>query len=492
MYDIGHTYIAIIMIQGYNDFYQFESLWKIMRGEEKRGKLQTDYYSQDVENISKQLKKLRSQLRNSKKGERDVIRQEIAELKEDLDGKKEEELRLKAVEISKGKAIVEIGTQTIKGHEAFVSKNIDTMLVCQIIKLELRRSYKLYPANMDMIIEQVKGMLDNKMPKIIIRADIHSFFESIPQHKLVEKLSDDGFVSRKTVKYLKRVLYTYNKVANILDEKGLPRGLSFSSHLSELYMRPIDEKVRRLDGVLFYKRYVDDIFIVADPDKCSKENYWKSINSIFEEKELNLHNDSEKKYLAYFDKQTNNAQFDYLGYKFVYKEGKLDICISNKRYSKYKIMIDAIFEIYAQCSHYRKKYEAENEERHSKYCHKDALRQLFERIDILTSNGLLSGRKNFVATGIYYTNKYLTDLSQLNKLDDYLSEKIESKEAFNPPSNLFNYGQDNGYEKNVSLIKNKLHSYSFVKGFNERKIHKSEHFGRILLDLQRIYYSRTR
>lgn len=478
------------MAQGYTDFYQFESLWNIMKGEEKRGKLRTDYYSQEVKDISEQLKKLRSKLRNSKKSEQDVIRQDIAELKEDLDGKKEVELRLKALEITKGKAKVEIGTQTIKGHKAYVSKNMDTMLVCQIIKQELRRSYKLHPANMDMIIEQIKGLLDNKMLKIVIRADIHSFFESIPQNELVKKLSDDGFVSRKTVKYLKRILYTYNETANILDEKGLPRGLSFSSHLSELYMRPIDESVRRLDGVLFYKRYVDDIFIVADPDKCSMADYWDSINSIFEEKELSLHKDSEKRYLAYFDKQTNNAQFDYLGYKFVYKEGRLDICLSNKRYSKYRIMIDAIFEIYAQCSHYRKKYEAENKDGHSKYCHKDALHQLFERIDILTSNGLLSGRKNFVATGIYYTNKYLTDLSQLNKLDDYLFEKIESKEAFCPPSNLFNYGQDNGYEKNVSLIKYKLHSYSFVKGFNERKIHKSEHFGRILLDLQRIYYSR--
>lgn len=435
------------MAQGYTDFYQFESLWNIMKGEEKRGKLRTDYYSQEVKDISEQLKKLRSKLRNSKKSEQDVIRQDIAELKEDLDGKKEVELRLKALEITKGKAKVEIGTQTIKGHKAYVSKNMDTMLVCQIIKQELRRSYKLYPANMDMIIEQIKGLLDNKMLKIVIRADIHSFFESIPQNELVKKLSDDGFVSRKTVKYLKRILYTYNETANILDEKGLPRGLSFSSHLSELYMRPIDERVRRLDGVLFYKRYVDDIFIVADPDKCSMADYWDSINSIFEEKELSLHKDSEKRYLAYFDKQTNNAQFDYLGYKFVYKEGRLDICLSNKRYSKYRIMIDAIFEIYAQCSHYRKKYEAENKDGHSKYCHKDALRQLFERIDILTSNGLLSGRKNFVATGIYYTNKYLTDLSQLNKLDDYLSEKIESKEAFCPPSNLFNYGQDNGYEK---------------------------------------------
>lgn len=55
------------MAQGYTDFYQFESLWKIMKGEEKRGKLQTDYYSQSVKDISKQLKELRSQLRNSKR-----------------------------------------------------------------------------------------------------------------------------------------------------------------------------------------------------------------------------------------------------------------------------------------------------------------------------------------------------------------------------------------------------------------------------------------
>lgn len=478
------------MKQGFADFYEFDSLWKIMKEEEKKGKLRQDYYSPDVKIISGRLKQIRSKLRNSPKSERGLILQDIAELRGQLDESKKIELRHKASVLSEGKADIVIESKTIKGHQAFVAKNLDTMLVCQLIKLELSRSYKLYPANMDMIIEQIKGLLDNDMPKIVIRADIHGFFESISQQYLVQKISDDGFVSRKTVKYLKRVLYTYNETANILDAKGLPRGLSFSSHLSELFMRPIDEKVRRLDGVLFYKRFVDDIFIVADSDKCSKEDYWDSINSIFEEKELNLHNDSEKKYLAYFDKQTNDAQFDYLGYKFVYKEGKLDICLSNKRYSKYRIMLDAIFEIYAQCSHYRKKYGSENEEGHSKYCHKDALLQLFERIDILTSNGLLSGRKNFVATGIYYTNKYLTDLSQLKQLDDYLSEKIESKLTFCPPFNLFNYGQDNGYEKNISLIKKKLHGYSFVKGFNERKIHKNEHFGRILLDLQRIYYSR--
>ena len=86
------------MAQSYTDFYRFESLWKIMKGEEKRGKLQKDYYSQDVKEISEQLKKRRSQLRNSKKSERDIIRQDTAELKEDLDRKKEIELRLKAID----------------------------------------------------------------------------------------------------------------------------------------------------------------------------------------------------------------------------------------------------------------------------------------------------------------------------------------------------------------------------------------------------------
>lgn len=478
------------MAQGFTDFYQFESLWKIMKEEEKQGKLKKDYYSSDVKKISEQLKEYRSQLRKSSKSERELIRQDIDDLKDKLDEMKAAELKLKAIDISKGKADIEIGTKSIKGHQAYIASNLDTVLVCQIIKLELRRSYKLYPANMDMIIEQIKGLLDNNMPKIIIRADIKSFFESIPQHELVEKLLDDGFVSRRTIRYLKRVLYTYNDKAEIIDEKGLPRGLSFSSHLSELYMRSIDEKIRYLDGVYFYKRYVDDILIVADPVKCSIESYWEKLDGLFKEKRLNLHNDSEKKYIACFDKQTMKAQFDYLGYRFVFKGGRLNICLSNKRYSKYKTLIDAIFEIYAQCSHFRKKYDESDKRGESKYYYRDALHQLFERIDILTSNGLLSGRKNYVATGVFYSNKYLTDFAQLDELDNYLYKKIDCKDSFCPPCNLFNYGRDNGYDKNVKQIKEKLRSFSFAKGFRERKIHKGEHYGRVLLDLQRIYYSR--
>lgn len=175
------------MKQGFADFYEFDSLWKIMKEEEKKGKLRQDYYSPDVKIISGRLKQIRSKLRNSPKSERGLILQDIAELRGQLDESKKIELRHKASVLSEGKADIVIESKTIKGHQAFVAKNLDTMLVCQLIKLELSRSYKLYPANMDMIIEQIKGLLDNDMPKIVIRADIHGFSSRFPNSILCKK-----------------------------------------------------------------------------------------------------------------------------------------------------------------------------------------------------------------------------------------------------------------------------------------------------------------
>ena len=469
------------MTQEVIDFYHFDSLWLIMKGEEKRGKLRADFYSSEVKEISRVLKSLRSQLRSSPKEERDSLQQDIQDLKYEMDERKKEELKQKALEINRGKAKLEIKSLTIKGHRAFASNNLDTVLVSQIVKLELKRRYRLYTANRDVIIEQIKGLLDNGMSKIVIRADICSFFESIPHQGLVSKLADDGFVSKKTVKYLKGLFYAYNDKADNKEGMGLPRGLSFSSHLAELFMRPIDEKIKQTEGVYYYKRYVDDILIVADPAKGDKEHYWNVVNGVFKESGLALHNDSEKKYIACWDGTTTEKEFDYLGYKFVYRKGKLDVCLSQKRYQKYKTLIDAIFEIYAQCSHYRRRVDTRGQE----VPRRDALHQLFDRLETLTSNGLLSGRKNFVATGVYYSNKHLTNLKQLEDLDAYLAKTIDSKETFCPPANLFDYGKDNGYEKNVDLIVSKLHDFSFARGFRERRIHKDNRYGRVLLDLQK-------
>ena len=150
----------------------------------------------------------------------------------------------------------------------------------------------------------------------------------------------------------------------------------------------------------------------------------------------------------------------------------LNLGLSQKRYFKYQILLDSIFDIYNKCSHYRKPKSRPIEDGKCKYENRDALHQLIDRLDVLTSNGLLSGRKNFVTTGIYYSNKYITDFNQLKHLDIYLHQKI-----------------DNGHDKNVFLIKQKLHSFSFVKGYEERKLHKNARFGHVLLELRHIYHA---
>lgn len=42
---------------------------------------------------------------------------------------------------------------------------------------------------------------------------------------------------------------------------GLPRGLGISAVLSELYMKYFDLSIRRVGGVYYYARFVDDIIV---------------------------------------------------------------------------------------------------------------------------------------------------------------------------------------------------------------------------------------
>lgn len=478
------------MSQSSLDLYSLDNLKRIMKNVENKGKLKKGFYSGEVESLSKKIKKKVSETRQKPKSERVSDLYEIAEEREKMAEMKETELMQRCKDIESGKAKFNIKEKEIKGHDALVAGDITTYLVCQIIKQELRRSYKLYPSNLNSIIEQVIALLDNPMPKLLIRADVCSFFESIPQDKLMEKLSEDGYVSKRTLKYLKGMLFTCNEICENKERTGVPRGLSFSSYLSELYMKPVDQEIRSIEGIYFYKRFVDDIIIVADPALSSANEYWDKIDHILRAQSLQLHEDSKKKYLEKLDHSTVNAQFEYLGYHFTYSEGKLSIDISEKRYNKLLTLIDAIFEIYAQCSHYRKGKEKPEGERNN--MRRDSLHQLISRIKTITSNGFLSGRKNFVSSGIYYSNKYITDLRKLEQLDEYLHSKIDDRNSFCPPSCLFNYGEGNGHEENIAKLRDYLHQFSFVSGFKERKVFRKGYYSRTLMDLQHIYYSRQK
>lgn len=470
-----------------SDFYQLDCLWKIVNEEDKKGKLKKNYFSNKVKDKSSELKKKRNDFNNASKIGRAYIKVEIDDIKTSLDELKKNEVAECFNTITNGKAQINITVKKIKNHEIFITDDLITLLVSQIIKLELRRSYRLRPANRDIIIEQIGSLLDNPMPKTIIRADIQSFFESIPQNSIITKLNDDGFISKRTLKYLKRFMYEYNSLKDKKQEKGVPRGLAFSSYLAELYLYSIDNQIKNINGVYFYSRYVDDIIIVADPNIANINEYWVKLSDIVHRFGLDLHESSTKKFLQELDTSVKNTEFEYLGYCFCYSNSELKIKLSSKRFNKYKSLIDLVFNSYAKSSHFRRGKDKPKEERILLRC--DSLSLFIKRLRILTSNGMLSGRKNYVATGVYYSNKFLTDFSQLKDLDHYLINKINDVNSFNPPSSLFNYNNENNYNKNIALIKKMISNFSFIKGFENRKLHKTARYSKILSDLQKLYLS---
>jgi len=463
-----------------DNLYTFEYVKGILEREERCGRLRSSSYSDEIKELSKRLKDQRQLYKRTGKevegAQLDLLRQEYAE-KKDIAQKEIYSRVIKADSLL-------VSESEAKGKVVYVANaNPETTVVARIVADELCRSYRLKPANRDEIIEQLRCLLDNTLPKIIIRGDVHHFYESIPQAALMVKLRNDGFLSSRTQKNMRTLMYQYNCLSNNTDRVGLPRGMAFSAYLSEVYLMNVDAEISRMTGVYFYKRYVDDIIVVANPMLTEINSLWKSIRSKYEEAGLSLHEDSEKCLLQVLDSNTEKLVMDYLGYQFRYNKGRLETGISERRYRKYQQLIDAVFAIYQECSHYR----SHKDQIHKSSSKQDALNELFNRLFVLTGNGKLSSRKSYISTGVYYTNRLITDLRQLEELDRYLAEKIEH--SFNPPRNLFQYHGKDCYDECVEGIKRKLHSFSFCKGYNQPNTKHRLDYAKVVRDLQKIYFS---
>ena len=68
----------------------------------------------------------------------------------------------------------------------------------------------------------------------------------------------------------------------------------FSPALAEVYIREFDNKVKNINGLYFYKRYVDDIVLLVNPNMINIDKCWKDIQNIAEEQSLTLHDDDDK------------------------------------------------------------------------------------------------------------------------------------------------------------------------------------------------------
>lgn len=467
------------------NLYTYEGVAQILRTEEKKGRLQGNTYSagSGMLEMSKDMKETRAAIKLAKGIRKGDLQAKLVQLQEKYREALEEEHVRIAQEITSRTFRPDLAIRVFNKY-TYVAEDTNTLVVSKIIAKELQQNYGLKPQNRDVIIEQLCGLLDGAMPKVILRADVCDFYESIPQNALLQRIETDGKLSSYSIKYLRYFFHAYNELRSENEDKtlGVPRGLAFSAYLSELYMQEIDDKISSMQGVYFYKRYVDDMVIVANPVKGASQDYWNQLIHILKDSKLTIHNDSDKAYAALWKKDTEVEEFTYLGYTFFYNRGQLEVLLSQKRHEKYRILINAIFEIYNECALGQAwKYDRRRT---------DALDQLMGRLQVLTGNGLLHGHKCFVATGVYYTNKFLTNIEQLEELDDYLHEVIETR--FNPPACLYDYKKIGDNSANVLRIKEKLKSFSFVKSFRSPKLITTQSYEKELCQLKRIYENRKK
>src|SRR5690606_34498610 len=105
--------------------------------------------------------------------------------------------------------------------------------------------------------------------------------------ELLEKIEQNSLLSFPSKKMIKRVLNQYWKILiadgikSTTDERvGIPRGIGFSAYLSELYLRGFDNKIKSLENITYYSRYVDDIILIITP---KHRNESSTINSLKDE-----------------------------------------------------------------------------------------------------------------------------------------------------------------------------------------------------------------
>lgn len=466
--------------------HSFETYKRIFDLEERRGKLKKDTFSDEVQRLSSELKELRQLFKHAAKKEKENLSEKLAVSKAKYEEKRLEEIQHVFNRIMKGKFSIQLREVNAKGKTGYATDNVETMLLSKVLMLELKRRYKYVPANRNNIIEELRALLDNPMPKIVIRADIHHFFESIPQDVLIGKILEDSYLSAFSLKCLKTFFYKYNELSGNLETKiGIPRGLSFSSYLAEIFLSAFDRKIRQIEGIYFYKRYVDDLIIIANPTKLDGQDYWNRLEKEVAFMGLELNDDEEKRSCRLYTTTTSEALLlNYLGYQFRYEKGKLDILLTDRRFNRYRDSIRLTFEKYKEIGNHTTRRKNPKEKR------VDATIQFMHRLNALTGNGHLNGRKNYVLVGTYYSNKFLTTLEQFEMLDEYLKLCLNDSTLFSPSTTMFNYSSDNDYQKNLAGLRRKIiKDYSFVKGFHDRRMYRWNDYTLILRQLDNLYYS---
>lgn len=309
--------------------------------ENRMGRIPVETMGEDFKEVVGKIKDTNldlQALRSRKKSEKtDEVKKKIDELKQELKDLKETKQKVLFEEMQGLSTQVNSHAFRFKFEKVWIgdkmgfkinSKDHAQLFAMKQLQTNLQKTFKVKQANRHLIMTNIKLLLKTRRPFYIIRTDVSSFFESIPQEQLKHIVMDNTLLSYKSKVFVNAILKEYEaeKVKLADDESegmkegcGVPRGIGISSLLSEIYMRDLDSSIKKRPEVIFYVRYVDDIFmLLADlPQGKDIEEYYSELVEKFKEKGLSLKPTTDAKCSLFncFEHKDKPFEVSYLGYK---------------------------------------------------------------------------------------------------------------------------------------------------------------------------------
>lgn len=465
----------------YDFSYNYDSLNDAFNAVNRKGKMQKRYLSPEYLDKAQEYREMRNELNEilrKKKAERtEEETSRIDYLKKQMNENAREQKTLLQEHLSS------VSSKILSSSFRFnltpdasedplkpvysIGTTAEEFFAMQVLCRNVKKLFKISMSSRDEILSQLKMLLrEDGSRYYVIRTDVCHCFESIPHDKLFEYLEGNNLLDVKSKSLLRGLIQKEFEAKNRrprvkTPQTGIPRGCAISSLLSEFYLSKIDEIIKRkLPGVLFLGRYVDDMVLVIHPDirdELHKTLDWyiDELTKIYSQNGLEIHTplDGKKKCYTYDSGKDEELDFNLLGYNihihidksnnrknvvFSLSQDKLDRITAriDKSFDTFKKMIDIVGVDAA--THY-----------------------LFDALHVLTCNINLYNSKKGVKVGIFYSNQLLDNKRNLSYLDGQLERNIGRLDLSTKTSIAI---EDRGVIEN--RLKRKLALLSFREGFD--------------------------
>ncbi|MBN3494068.1 antiviral reverse transcriptase Drt3a [Vibrio neptunius] len=337
----------------------------------------------------------------------------------------------------------------LMGKDTYDFCSSEDEIVCKKLNDNIRRLFKINAGDRHAIVKQVISLLSDTQPIKVLRLDIKEFYETVDRDKVLEYVINEWLLSHQN----RCVLKCWDDSLKSIGVTGLPRGMSLSSTLSEIRIRPFDREVRKLENVYYYARFVDDIIIMFTGDS---KQIMSDLEDILKRNSPELSFNDKTKLIDLNCKNKPRSTLDYLGYQIITssnvnkrnKNQKREVIvkISDKKIGKIKYRVRRSFSSYVRTRNFR---------------------LLLARLEFLTGNQYIIGdiERTRLKSGIYYNYPLINDSSQVKELDKYYQKLINTKKG--SVAKAINY-IDNYDKKAHGNRLVKVKKLSFYFGFSKR------------------------